>query len=90
MRINVTFSATEAILPVRFAAAPTAIPVSFGHITGVEASDPYTGPYTVTPDFAAITLPTTGLRMQQDLVLAPIPVAEVANPAGGKTCIIGG
>ena len=35
--------------------------------------DPYTGEYTVTPSAETQTLYTNGLRMTDDVVIAPIP-----------------
>lgn len=39
----------------------------------VEMGELYDGPYSVTPSEEAQTLSTTGLNMEQDIVIAPIP-----------------
>lgn len=58
--------------------------------SGGAATPPYTGETRVTPTFEEVTLATKNLRMQEDVVVEPIPITEVSNPAGGITFIIGG
>lgn len=50
---------------------------------------PYDGPYEVTPDFAAQTLPTKAKTMADDVTVKSIPVYRVDNAAGGRTVTIG-
>ena len=50
----------------------------------------YTGAYIVTPEIDEQTLPTADKHTTRDILVEGIPYAEVANPAGGTTCIIGG
>lgn len=57
---------------------------------GGGATPPYTGETRVTPKFEEVTLATKNLRMPDDVVVEPIPITEVSNPAGGITFIIGG
>ena len=43
----------------------------------------------VTPQTgAAVTLPTAGCLLKQDVVVSAIPQFAVSNPAGGQTLII--
>ena len=55
------------------------------HIGG----EPYDGPYEVTPEFSAQTLPTKGKSMRDDVTVHAIPVSRTTNPQGGKTVYIG-
>lgn len=50
---------------------------------------PYEGPYEVTPEFSAQTLPTKGKSMRDDVTVHAIPVSRTTNPQGGKTVYIG-
>lgn len=50
----------------------------------------YTGSYIVIPEIDEQTLPTADKHTVRDILVEGIPYAEVANPAGGTTCIIGG
>lgn len=53
--------------------------------------DSYTGPYIVVPKTAQSTiLATRNKTMRDDVTVLEIPYAEVSNPIGGKTAIIGG
>ncbi len=56
----------------------------------IDASDPYTGEYSVDPLFTAVTLETQNKRMLNDVTVNAIYKAETSNPAGGKTVYIGG
>lgn len=49
----------------------------------------YTGSYEVTPRANEQTLATANKIMSNDVTVKEIPYAEVANPAGGTTVIIG-
>lgn len=52
--------------------------------------DEYNGQYTVTPlPNVDQILRTQGKYLRHDIVIEPIPYAEVSNTAGGTTCIIG-
>ena len=50
----------------------------------------YEGDYIVTPKIDEQILETKDLRMTDDVTVKEIPYAEVTNPVGGKTAIIGG
>lgn len=50
----------------------------------------YEGEYEVTPNLEVQILETKDLRMTDDVTVKEIPYAEVSNPIGGKTAIIGG
>lgn len=52
--------------------------------------DPYTGDYTVNPDFSGKTLETKNKTMYEDVTVNPIEVVRVSNPSGGTTIYIGG
>lgn len=52
--------------------------------------DPYTGDYTVNPDFSEKILETKGKAMDEDVTVNPIGVTRVSNPSGGTTVYIGG
>lgn len=49
----------------------------------------YEGPYTAVPTTCDQTLDTSNKVMREDVVVREIPFAEVSNPAGGTTVIIG-
>lgn len=49
----------------------------------------YEGETVVTPNLETQKLLTAGTRLLDDVEVKPIPYAEVSNPSGGKTCIIG-
>lgn len=52
--------------------------------------DEYTGQYSVTPlPNVEQILRTRNKVLKHDVVIEPIPYAEVSNSAGGVTCIIG-
>lgn len=55
----------------------------------ITEGEDYTGPYEVTPDFAAQTLPTKAKTMTDDVTVKSIPVYRVDNAAGGRTVTIG-
>lgn len=53
--------------------------------------DMYDGLYTVVPKAAESTiLETRNKTMRDNVTVLEIPYAEVSNPIGGKTAIIGG
>ena len=54
-----------------------------------EGGAPYEGPYEVTPEFSAQTLPTKGKSMRDDVTVHAMPVSRTTNPQGGKTVYIG-
>lgn len=49
---------------------------------------PYEGDYEVLPAAEARELPTSGLRMEENLTVLGIPYAEVSNEEGGLTVTI--
>lgn len=53
-------------------------------------SNPYTGDYTVDPDFDGKVLQTRQKYMRDNVTVNPIQVESVSNPAGGRTVYIGG
>lgn len=51
---------------------------------------PYTGSYTVTPDFADdIILPTANKSMTDNMTVEKVPSYEVENESGGITFVLG-
>lgn len=50
----------------------------------------YEGPYEVTPKIESQMLATRNKTMIDNVTVLEIPYAEVTNPVGGKTAIIGG
>ena len=53
-------------------------------------SNPYTGEYTVDPDFDGKVLQTRQKYMRDNVTINPIQVESVSNPTGGRTVYIGG
>ena len=53
-------------------------------------ANPYTGEYTVDPDFNGITLQTRQKYMNDNVTVNPIQVESVSNIGGGRTVYIGG
>lgn len=51
---------------------------------------PYTGEYTVVPNFNEQTLDTNGKLMMDDVSVTAIPVEITTNEQGGRTVYIGG
>ena len=51
---------------------------------------PYTGEYTVVPDFYEQTLDTKNRRLKDDVTVEAIRVSRTSNPSGGTTVYIGG
>ena len=49
----------------------------------------YEGPYEVIPSTIDQTLDTSNKAMREDVIVREIPFAEVSNPVGGTTVIIG-
>lgn len=49
----------------------------------------YEGPYEVIPSTCDQTLDTSNKAMREDVIVREIPFAEVSNPSGGTTIIIG-
>lgn len=52
--------------------------------------EPYTGQCTVTPDTCEQILKTAQKLMPQDVIVNPVPYAEIPNVSGGNTAVIGG
>lgn len=50
----------------------------------------YEGDYAINPDFTGRVLATKNHRMDDDVTINPIYVADTSNPAGGTTVFIGG
>ena len=59
-------------------------------IPSISQGESYTGPYEVTPDIDGETLVTSLKTMLGNVVVNPIPYAEVSNNTGGLTVTIGG
>lgn len=60
-------------------------------VVAVPEPDEYGGSYeAVSAVDSDTTLPTSGKLMSRDVTISKIPVAEVSNPSGGYTIIIGG
>ena len=53
-------------------------------------ANPYTGDYTVDPDFDGQVLQTRQKYMRDNVTITPIQVESVSNPTGGRTVYIGG
>ena len=60
-----------------------------GEIVYVGDAELYEGKYEVTPTVEKQTLQTAKKIMKEDVTVKEIPYAEVSNPAGGTTVIIG-
>ena len=60
-----------------------------GEIVYVGDAESYEGEYEVTPTVEKQTLQTAKKIMKEDVTVKEIPYAEVSNPAGGTTVIIG-
>lgn len=69
---------------------PDSIGIGFQVSIRQVAGDPYTGPYTVAPNFEAQQLATKDKLLRDNVTVDPIEVSRVSNPAGGKTIYIGG
>lgn len=69
---------------------PDSIGIGFQVAIREVSGDPYTGPYTVTPNFEAQELTTKDKLLRDNVTVEPIEVSRVSNPAGGKTIYIGG
>lgn len=67
------------------------IHLHFEDLQLVRVSDnpPYSGEYTYTPSPEGGVLHVAGMLMSDDIVIEPIPYAEVENPSGGNTITIG-
>ena len=55
-----------------------------------DEAEPYSGNYSITPDFETQVLQTQGKRMRNDVTVVPIPVSRTTNLSGGTTVYIGG
>lgn len=66
--------------------------VNFGETTEIMPDDVpvYEGPHEVNPTFQDQILDTSGLLLENDITIEPIPLARVSNNSGGMTVIIGG
>ena len=70
-------------------ATPTVRVAPSGEIVFVGDAERYEGEYEVTPAVEKQTLQTAKKIMKEDITVKEIPYAEVSNPAGGTTVIIG-
>lgn len=52
--------------------------------------EPYTGQYSISPDFEGITISTANKYLYNDISIEPIQVESVSNISGGRTVFIGG
>jgi len=50
----------------------------------------YDGSYEIIPTADFQLMPTSDCYMEDDMIVHPIPYAEVSNPSGGYTATIGG
>lgn len=91
MILNVTFEQITADIPVQFNAEDD-FSVKFGEISEIIPEDvpTYEGSHQITPSFASQLLDTSGLLLEEDIQVEPIPIARVTNTSGGTTVIIGG
>ena len=89
MLLNITFKENvKKINSITFGENEKKIELDFGEGYG-GATNKYDGEYDVTPKVVAQTLPTARKLMQKDLVIEPIPYAEVSNAFNGQTVTIG-
>ena len=56
----------------------------------VGETNPYTGSYTIDPDFEGQVLQTRQKYMTDNVTVNPIQVESVSNISGGRTVYIGG
>lgn len=77
---------------VEFSDMAVEIPIELGQtvVEYIGDTNPYTGIYTVSPDFEGITLETNRKYMTDDVEVNPIQVESVTNLSGGTTVYIGG
>ena len=59
-------------------------------IPEVDEGNPYMGDYEVIPSINFQLLPTAECHLEEDILVRPIPYAEVSNLSGGYTATIGG
>lgn len=64
----------------------------FGEVVEVMPDDvpSYEGDHEITPTFQEQLLDTSGLLLEEDIRIEPIPLSRVSNNSGGTTVIIGG
>ena len=71
------------------AGAPIMLNVKMKAIGSGVTYEPYDGEYVVVPSTVSQTLETRSKRLIDDVVVTEVPIAEVPNPAGGSTIVIG-
>ena len=64
------------------------INAEFGQFQVVTDAPVYDGPYSVTPQMEAQTLPTKAKLMSEDVTINEIPIYRVSNTSGGTTVYI--
>lgn len=69
---------------------PDSIDIGFQVAIREVGGKPYTGLYTVVPNFEIQELDTKDKLLRDNITVDPIEVSRVSNPAGGKTIYIGG
>lgn len=91
MILNVTFAQIAADISVQFS-EEDAFSVGFGELSELPPGDVpiYEGSHQVVPSFFDQLLDTSGLLLEEDIRVEPIPLARVTNTSGGTTVIIGG
>lgn len=88
MRLKIHFSEGQRFSP-QFSDTDQIIKLDFGeHVGGIV--DYWKGEYVFTPSLDGQEYATKGKTMSDNLVIDPIPYAEVSNPRGGYTVNIGG
>lgn len=89
--MQIDFDETSVELPIRFDSDDD-FEIEFGETTEIMPDDVpvYDGDHEITPTFTDQFLDTSGLLVEEDIRIEPIPVARVSNNSGGMTVIIGG
>lgn len=85
---DVTFE-EESTFDVSFEDVNDCFCIDFGEFTDISTYEFYDGEYIVTPDVIAQYLETDSKIMRDDVTVLAVPYAEVSNPDGGLTVIIG-
>lgn len=85
---DVTFE-EENVFDVSFEDISDYFCIDFGEFIEISKYEFYDGEYIVTPDTINQYLETDAKVMRDDVTVLAVPYAEVSNPDGGLTAIIG-
>ena len=87
MKFQVDFHENEFVFAL--SESQEVIEPSFGEVIEVETvTNPYEGPYTVTPNVSGFKMETEGKYMKRDVTVKPIERYDVQNSSGGNTIYI--